>query len=225
MSPKNAVVKKDKAEAEVLTAQEVKKIDDAVKFINKQANAPAKSLLDIGKYLLENFFDDDPQNVNNRAPRKGFSLRRLSEHPDIAMNHQTLSNAVKLAVQEDLFKSDKYKALTESHKLLLFKLGDDDKAKLKFADKVLKENLSVRKLHNVLVGANLIAQRGRPELSDGSPPDLFSSFMNPIERLANFDITIDPGTAEKLTNKQLEALTALKEKIEKLIELRSKAKK
>jgi hypothetical protein len=54
---------------------------------------------------------------------------------------------------------------------------------------------------------------------------LFLSFMNPIERLASFDVPLDPETAEKLTDDQFDALTALKEKIEKLIELRAKAKK
>ncbi len=226
MSPKkkDAVQKKDR-KIGIQTAEGKKRINAAVKFINNKANAPAKSLLDIGKYLLEHFFDNDPKKVDSRAPRKGVSLRQLANHPDIALNHQALSNAVKLAIQEDLFKSDKYKSLTESHKLILFKLGDDKKIKLKFADKAVKENLSVRKLHNVLVEARLLAPRGRPELSQGSPSDMFLSFMNPIERLASFDVPLDPETAEKLTDDQFNALTALKEKIEKLIELRAKAKK
>jgi hypothetical protein len=219
-----ALVKKEKVEVEILTAEEIKKIDEAVEFINRQANAPARSLLEIGKYLLETFFESDPKKVDDRAPRKGISLRKLAEHKDIALNHQALSSAVKLAVQEDLFKAEKYKALTESHKLVLFRLGDK-KEKLKFADKVVKEKLSVRKLHEVLEGAKLLPPRGRPQLSDGGAPDLFSSFIHPIEKLANFDFLFDSDTAEKLTDDQFNALSALKDKLEKLIELRVKVKK
>ncbi len=224
-SKSKAVVKKveESKEVEILSAEEVQKIDEAVQFINQQANAPAKSLLDIGKYLLETFFDNDPKKVDDRAPRKGISLRKISDHPDIALNHQALSNAVKLAVQEETFRADKYSALTESHKLVLFRLRDK-KEKLKFADKVIKENMSVRKLHEVLETAKLIPARGRPELSAVGAPDLFSSFIHPLEKLAHLDFSFDSDDVEKLTEEQFDALTSLKDKLEKLIELRSQIK-
>ncbi len=225
-SKSKAVVKKvQEAEVEILTAEEVKLLDEAVAFINQQANAPAKSLIEIGKYLLDKFFENDPKKVDDRAPRKGISLRKLAEHEDISMNHQTLSNAVKLAAQEHLFEAPKYQSLTESHKLLLFRLGKKDKEKIKFADKVVKDNLSVRKLNDVLVGAKLLAARGRPELGSGSAPDLFASFIHPIEKLANFDFSFDIDTANQLTDEQFDALKALKDRLEKIIELRKKAKK
>lgn len=224
-SKAKAVVKKveEPKEVDILSAEEVRKMDEAVNFINQQANAPARSLLAIGKYLLETFFDNDPKKVDDRAPRKGVSLRKLAEHKDLALNHQSLSNAVKLAIQEDIFKAEKYTALTESHKLILFRLHDK-KAKLKYADKVIKENLSVRKLHEVLEGAKLLPPRGRPHLTDGGAPDLFSSFIHPLEKLAYFDFSFDSDTAEQLTDEQFDALTSLKDKLEKLIELRSKIK-
>lgn len=226
-SKAKAVVKKvDETEVDVLTADEVKLLDEAVAFINQQANAPAKSLIEIGKYLLEKFFENNPKKADDRAPRKGISLRKLAEHDDISMNHQTLSNAVKLAAQEHLFTDPKYQSLTESHKLLLFRIGKKDKEKIKYADKVVKDNLSVRKLNDVLVGAKLLAARGRPELgSGGSAPDLFASFIRPIEKLANFDLSFDVDTANQLTEKQFDALKALKDRLEKIIALRGKVKK
>jgi len=227
-SKSKAVVKKveESKEVEILSAEEVQKIDEAVNFINQQANAPARSLLEIGKYLLETFFDNDPKKVQDRAPRKGVSLRKLAEHPDIYMSYRNLSNAVRLALQEDVFKSVKYKDLTDSHKLLLFSVdGATNKEKLKIADKVIAENLSVRGLHEMLVKKNLLASRGRPSLSEGTPDrneafDPLKSFFRPIEKLARLDLD-DDFNIEELSDSQFDALRRLRDKLDYLISQRT----
>jgi hypothetical protein len=224
MPKSKAVVKKEvkEQEIEILTAEEVKKLDKAVEFINKQANNTAKSLLETGKYLLNEFFDGDVKKAEDRAPRKGISLRKIAEHKDITQSYMTLSNAIKLAAQESMFADPKFKTLSESHKLLLFRLPDD-KTKKTYASKVVSDNLSVRGLQDILVNKGLIEQRGRPALEEGkkkpkSSRNPFDSFFNPLEKLAEFSLDIDSIEPDYLTQDKIDVLTELRSKIDRLLE-------
>lgn len=195
------------------------KIDDAVAFINVQANAPAKSLLAIGTYLLTNFFDGDMGKVRQRGPHKDVSLRQIADHPDMTMTFMSLSNAVRLADQERLFTASKYEGLTESHKLLLFHLPDNA-TKRKYADLAAERNLTVRQFRDILVSHKLIAQRGRKALeSNGKKPapDLVKTFFQPIRRLSR--LTVDPDRVEPrmLTKDRVAALKALRERIDAIL--------
>ena len=123
--------------------------------------SPLNHCFDIGQYLLTTFFDNDVKKVEDRAPRKGVSLRKIADHEDMMLTYMSLSNAVRLAAQEPLFIDPKYKDLTETHKILLFKLPDD-KTKTEFAEKVVLNNLSVRKLRNLLAEKSYIRLQGTP---------------------------------------------------------------
>ena len=94
---KKAVVKQD----EGLTLQGQKAVDDAVAFINKRIDTASSSIIEVGQYLLKHFFEGDIQKAQDRAPRKGISLRKLAEHPDLNISFAGLSRAVNLAVQEE----------------------------------------------------------------------------------------------------------------------------
>ncbi len=143
------------------------------------------------------------------------------------MSNRNLSNAVKLAIQEDLFRNNKYNDLSDSHKLLLFNIeGASDKDKLKFADKVFAEKLSVRGLHDALVKKNLLASRGRPSLSEGTHErsesfDLLKSFYKPIEKLANLELDDDNYRVAELSDSQFEVLKRLRDKLDHLIARRT----
>ena len=132
----------------------------------------------------------------------------------------TLSNAVRLAAQEFLFEDTKYNSLTESHKLLLFRLPDD-KTKKSYAEKVINEDLSYRGLQDKLKKAGYIVPRGRKELSDEAKKALsknpFAKFFTPIEKLVGLDWDFDSVEESDLTEERLSALRSLKERIEKLL--------
>lgn len=212
---------------QVLTKEQSRALNDAVKFINRKSNEGARSLIEIGEYLLRNFFEGDPRKVEDRAPRKGISLRKLAEHEDICMSFMTLSNAVKLAVQESLFEDEKYKALTESHKIALFQIRDDD-AKLSFADRVVDEKLSVRDLRELLIDAQYVATRGRPvvagESSDDSA-DPYSAYFRPIDKLLKLDFSVDKIELNQLSDDRIEAMVKLKGQLDKIIQKWRRMKK
>ena len=224
MARKKAVVKKEIQEVEILTAEDIKKIEEAVIVINEKANSTAKSLIEIGQYLLKEFFDNDIKKAEDRAPRKGISLRKIADHKDITLSFMSLSNAIRLAGQESLFTHEKYKELTETHKLLLFSLSDD-KAKKSYADKVVKDKLSVRALRDTLVEKGFILPRGRTAISSEkrltAGKDPLITFFTPLEKLADFDV--DLFQEEDITQERIAVLESIKDRIEKLLAKVSKA--
>ncbi len=209
----------DKREV-ILSRTELKAIDDAVRYINRKSNEGARSLIEIGEYLLQKFFDNDPSKVEDRAPRKGISLRKLAEHPDISLSFMSLSNAVRLAVQEHLFIDDKYKALTDSHKIALFQIPDDE-MKLHYADRVLDEGLSVRGLREMLEDAQYLATRGRPSLkgeTDTPARDMYSSYFKPIDKLLKLDFSLENIQLEEISDDRMEMIMVLKGRLDKIIQ-------
>ncbi len=218
MKEKKQIVKKE-ADVEVLTAAEVKKIEEAVMYINDRANAQVRSLVEIGRYLLKNFFEDDPKKAEERGPRKGISLRKISEHTDIVLTFKTLSNAVRLAGQDNLFRDVKYQALSETHRLGLLSVADPKK-KLRYADKVVAGNLSVRALRDELEKAGYIEPRGRPVLGEGKPPktqDPYETFFRPLEKLLRVDVSIQDLDVAKLSEEQLDAIESLRKRLDELL--------
>ncbi|HPQ40005.1 MAG TPA: hypothetical protein PLV45_06485 [bacterium] len=198
--------------------QPQRKIDEAVAFINEQANATAKSLLAIGTYLLTTFFDGDPGKVRQRGPHKDVSLRQIADHPAITLSFMTLSNAVRLATQERLFTDARYGKLTESHKLLLFQIPDDA-TKRKYADLVVERNLTVRQFRDILVDHKLIAQRGRKALGANGkkPADLVKTFFQPIRRLSKLTVDLDGVDPKLLTKDRVTALKTVRERIDAIL--------
>lgn len=225
----NKIAKIEKRDIEILTAQEIKQIDEAVAFINTKANETAKSLVDIGEYLLKTFFDNDISKVEDRAPRKGISLRKIAEHKDIMFSYRSLANAMQLAAQNHLFSGAKFMNLTESHRLLLLSVNEEDK-KLAFAEMSVKEKLSYRGLREVLIKEKYITPRGRGALFAGereSEPedDAFKDFFKPIDRLVKMNFAIDKIELDRLSDDQIQSMTKLKDRLEKILAKVEKAKK
>lgn len=226
MAKEKAVVKKEKQDVEMLTPAEQKKVDEAVQFINSKGDATARSLIEIGQYLLKTFFDGDIKKVEDRGPRKGISLRKIADHSEIMFSYKSLHNATHLAHQEHIFTDPKYKNLTATHKLLLFAVKDDKKKK-SYADIVLKENLSVNKLRDRLIESKFILPRGRGTLTEHSEidDDPFESFIKPIEKLMKLNVEVDNFDVKQLSEDHILALNNLKKRIDALLDKIEKTKK
>ncbi len=200
---KKALKKRDQ---EMLTKKDQKILDEAVDFINRKLNEVSRSMIDIGEYLLDKFFDGDPKKVKSRSPRKGVSLRKLAERDDLDMSFSSLSNAVNLAVQEELLKEKESEYLTESHRVLLLSVGDEDE-KMKYADQVIEEQMSRRELRALLIDDGFIKPRGKAAIAGKSEDaetdsslDLLFDPLKTIRKIMSGDVTfddIDPKKAKK----------------------------
>ena len=136
------------AETNALVAVDPALIDKSVEFIN---NAIAKTIfkgsLEIGNYLLKNFFNDDIELASSKNPHKRISFQELCRRDDLGVHPSTLSRMVRVASQERYLIDGKANVedLTYSHKLELIKLPNDKK-KLKLVEKCHKLKMSCRKL-------------------------------------------------------------------------------
>lgn len=207
-----------------LMEQERRKLEKAVEFINAKVDEAVHTLLDIGNYLLHEFFENDLSKVRNRAPRKSISLRKLAECERLNISYRSLCNAVNLAIQERRFfrHNPTFRHLTESHKLLLLNLGNDSEI-VSYAKQTVERKLSVRDLKLCLIDHGHISPRGRRSKLTRTKPDAFRK----LNRLMKPLVKIRPGVIndidiEKISNsdrsKLKESALNAKQMLEDLIE-------
>ncbi|MBI5249090.1 MAG: hypothetical protein HY912_06315 [Desulfomonile tiedjei] len=123
-------------------------IDDSVEFINEKYNENAyKMAIEIGAYVLKQFFNDDIALAASKNPRKPASFRALCKNEKLIPRPDALSVMVRVAAQEKFFleKDLDTASLSYSHKAELVKLPNDD-AKVKLVNSVMQKALSSREL-------------------------------------------------------------------------------
>jgi len=75
-------------------------IDEAVLFINERFAAHVyHGYLEIGKYVLEKFFNNDIQLAGSRSAKKPVSYYALCRRPDLAVSRAALMDMVKTGAQ------------------------------------------------------------------------------------------------------------------------------
>ena len=200
-----------------------RKLERAVYYINAKSNEAARALIEIGKYLIAEFYDNDIDKVKSRAPRKEASLRKLAEHPMINLSYSTLNHAVRLAEQERRYFSHNYyfADLTESHKIVLLSL-EESHEKLHYAKLVIKDKLSVRALKQQLVNDGVMGKRGRrtgPSKQLQPQHRRIFKLVNPFATLEAQDLTkLNPGEIPPRERQRLlKSARAAKLRLEELI--------
>jgi hypothetical protein len=127
---------------------DIKLIDQAVGFINEKYNENAyKMAIEIGAYVLKNFFDDDIASATSKNPKKPASFRALCRNEKLIPRPEALSVMVRVAAQEKFFLDKKLDtaSLSYTHKTELVKLPNDG-AKVKFVKFIMQKALSCREL-------------------------------------------------------------------------------
>jgi hypothetical protein len=123
-------------------------VETAVQFINEKANETLyKGYDEIGKYLLENFFQNDIAVAASRNPYKSASYTALCKRTDLVVHPATLSIMVRVAAQEKFFEQEgvKTEGLSYTHKAELVKLSNG-KDKTSLVQKILEEALTTRQV-------------------------------------------------------------------------------
>ena len=218
---KKATVKSVVKKEEALTPQDQKTIDSAVDFVNKRMDNASSSIIEIGEYLLKNFFGGDIQKAHDRAPRKGISLRKLADHQDINISFAGLSNAVNLAVQEkELGTVQTSEQLTASHKVLLLKVGDV-KEKKGYISRIAKDKLSVRQLEAILIKDGYVKPRGLAAVSSEKERKLlrsgFRQYLSPFEAILSMDLESLFGMPKANVKSTYDAAKKAKQKLDSII--------
>ncbi len=216
-------------EAPVLTDNE---IQDAVDFINEKANKTVyQGYAEIGKYILEKFFEDDIELATSKNPLKHTSFRKLADREDLVLHANTLSIAVKVAAQEQFFLDNKLKTekMTYTHKAEFTKLKNAD-AKVEMVNKCREEGWTSRRLIDeikkikkekgeVKYSATVVMRQINNKVRTIANPDLISRIPD-VEALG----AMRPTTKEKVRAGLDENLKEIEEAQARLNKMRDKCK-
>jgi hypothetical protein len=144
-------------------------VDRAVEHIRSVLSGTvSKGMEEVGKYLLSEFYDDDPELYFSTAPTKHASLRLLVERcesMDLPVGRTFLANALRMAaVGKGLPRGASFAQLPPSHRVELLRVRSPDKVE-RLAAKAVGSKLSVQKLRALVRkeeerGAK--GKRGRP---------------------------------------------------------------
>ncbi len=116
-----------------------KKLEEAVHFINRKTILSGLDLArEVGKYILDKFFDGDYQSFANPSSAKEKSFRALLARQDLLLGNTTLYNFVRVSHQLELLPSDLMDRLPLTHHRALLPLPDP-KRKEELARRALAE--------------------------------------------------------------------------------------
>ena len=179
-------------------------INNAVLFINDHTNRMADSPLEIGRYLLRTFFNDDPGLALNHSPSKTLSLHDLADHPDISLSYQSLQRFTRLASLEKKYFDGEGTAspsgstliqLGASVKLLLLRLEEKNPELIRvYAERAVRENLSFRKLQDILREDGHISARGLGALEEDKRRLIgfgLSGISSTLDDLLSLDVNLE----------------------------------
>ena len=153
-------------------------ITEIVAFINERIAAHVyHGFLEVGKTILEKFFNNDISLAGLRNPHKPVSYRKLCNHPDISVSRTGLMNMVKTGTQSG-FLTDHGIAedrIKYSHLILLTRL-DNNQEKLDLAQACIDERLNYAELKH------RIGEIYGQVLTPPSPAVLVEKHLTRIER-------------------------------------------
>jgi hypothetical protein len=160
-------------------------VDEAVAFINSKKAVYDKHVLDaaieIGDWVLENFFDNDFEEATSRDPKKKRSYAALKKRSDLNIDTPMLSRMVKVTWQKKFFEDegadDALTPLSFSHRAELIRLPFK-KVMIETARESNDRELSSRQLKE-LVTEKLKGIKGTPE------KDLVKSFRHASRKVSD----------------------------------------
>ncbi len=133
-------------------------VNATVTFIRKTLEETTrKGMLEVGAYLLKEFYDDNLEEVQSRNPKKRASVRRLGERCgtfELPVSKTWLNDALRLAMMtKALPATAAFKRLPQSHQVALLPLRKPERAETvakRVVDRVVEKEFSVRELRGIV---------------------------------------------------------------------------
>ena len=197
-----------------------KKIDQAVTFINETANKTIyKGSIEIGEYILKEFFENDIELARSKNPRKDASFNKLCEREDLNIHPNRLGIMIRVASQERFLteKEVDTSALSYTHKASLVKIQDDNK-KIKLINKCIDNKWTTRELDDQINKTVKKIQSDR----DSSIIQITRKYITKVEDVLktvdDSSLNIDDNDLSKMTPTRLSNLEAQLKNLKKKTE-------
>lgn len=201
-------------------------IERTVTFIkDKVSTALVTTAIEIGDFLLENFFENNIDLATSKNPKKSMSYRKLCLHPQLPLQPTTLSEMVRIAAQERFLTQNGVStdSLLYTHRLYLAKLPNDED-KLQYVNRIIENSMSgravkslVRDRKSSLLGKSFSV----PEIDMDRLTELFLELKKVPDSTRRLN-KIDKDEAERILNTANLAMKSLNEVRTFLSELRRK---
>ena len=209
-----------------------KLVDEAARWITEKVAATLKlGAQEVGEYVLDRFFGNDPTLARSRSPHKNASFRALAEKcgtPELPISKSWLNNAVGVALMlRQLPETAKvFKELLPSYQAALLPLRDPERVE-KVAKHAVTKELSLRELRQAVAEEQAKTAKGE---SRGRPPmPLVVRTLNRSHKLFTFEggkRSFTKADVEELDDEQRKkAIESTEGLIEKLRDLLGKLKK
>lgn len=189
-----------------------------------------KAIFEVGDYLVKTFFDGDfdrarvlkqklsdkeKMELDDEQLMKTESFHQLTKrfvHGGIGTPSKSwLYNAVKLAVQDNDYKSnDEYIQMNVSKKILLFPY-EDRKIKLKYINKISPEEVTVKEAKSILPALKRSSKQGIPYYISNPDKLYTSSFLKKFTK----DVIEEIG--EKNKKEFIKKTKGKRKKMEKML--------
>lgn len=165
--------------SKALKPTDQKRVDAAVKFINERAIKAGLDLAcEVGKYILDEFFDGSYENFTDTRRNKPTSFTALVEREDLVVPRTTLYNFVRVSHQIKDLPARVAEQLSVSHHRALLPLPDK-KTKVRLAKKAAKEGWTKAELEQAAREYVPRSPQGRKRLpSWAKAPPKISKYLN-----------------------------------------------
>ncbi len=177
-------------------------LDEAVDFINRTTILSGLNLArEVGRYVLDHFFDGDYQSFSDPSRIKEQSFRALLAREDLLLGQTTLYNLVRVSNQLEILPPDVTDGLSFTHHRALLPLPDP-KRKEELARRALKEGWTSNDLTAEVSKLLPKSHRGR------KPSPAFVKTIGRIEKASSRVERIDAEEIRRLGPEKTEALAA-----------------
>ena len=163
-----------------------KALEDISEIISNQIH---NAMLEVGKYLIEIFYDDDYEAARAKKTREQEALSTLSKL--IKTNNNSvmksyskswLYNAVQYACDEETFKSfHTYGKLSQSQKILLFPINDID-LKKELIEEIAENNYTIKQLRERLAGLRKTSQTPKIAFTSMGTTELMNMKISDLKK-------------------------------------------
>lgn len=137
--------------SKLLTILDCHKIEDAVRWINQHLEQTAiRGMIEIGDFVLREFFDDDITEAESPQPNKLKSYRALTDHADLAISRTKLNNCVGLAILKRECLLPEMETMKLSHIVALLPLRKKPQLLSQMVERISHEQLTYREISDAV---------------------------------------------------------------------------
>jgi hypothetical protein len=182
-----------------------------VNELNKKIRESERPYYEIGKILLDTYFEGDPEKARAKDPTKNASFRKLAKRTDLERSFSWLHKALSVTIQDDLFQQKGIDANSVSYSIKVELLPLPEENKIPLAEKALSEALTVRQVRREVKQVKLGVQ-GADDFQKLDHPMLEKSLVKLSKIIEDLDSCKDTMAAS-LGTLDLQAMVKLSDQI------------